>query len=127
MLRLSENYILSKERKEKILEYLPKKQDLIAIERVYSTLAEKTRIRIVSVLSISPTCVTDLCELLEINQTTLSHQLAFLRNAGVVEDERRGKTVVYSIKNKAVLSLFSCALDYIEEDNAKSEDFAVDF
>ncbi len=117
MQELVENSILEEDVIKKIRSYLPQKRDVISIERVFSALADKTRIRIVSALSIMSMKVNELAVALEINQTTLSHQLAYLRSLGVVEDERVGKCVVYAIKNKAVLSLFSCALDFIEEDS----------
>lgn len=112
---------------KKIREYLPKKQDVAQIERVFSTLADKTRIRIVSALSITPMKVGEICEILALNQTTVSHQLAFLRASKVVKDERIGKNVVYAIRNKGILSLFSSALDFIDEEKVTPEDLAVDF
>jgi ArsR family transcriptional regulator len=124
---MTKNCIDQTEIIKKVREYLPKRQDVIELERVFSTLADKTRIRIVSALSITPMKVGELCDVLKINQTTLSHQLAFLRSYGVVCDERIGKNVTYSIKNRSILSLFSCALDFIEEDNAKIDAYAIDF
>jgi ArsR family transcriptional regulator len=122
-----ENCIIDEEVKKKIKSYLPHKSDIISMERVFTLFADKTRLRIVLALSITPMIVNDIVEVLGINQTTLSHQLAFLRNLGVVEDRRIGKNVVYSLKNKTALSLLSCALDFIEEDSAKIEDIAIDF
>ncbi len=122
-----ENCIMDEEVKKKIKSYLPNKSDIISMERVFSLFADKTRLRIVLALSIMPMIVNDLVGILGINQTTLSHQLAFLRNLGVVEDARRGKNVVYSLKNKTALTLLSCALDFIDEDNAKVEELVVDF
>ena len=112
---------------ENIRKYIPCRDQLNALERVFSVLCDKTRIRIVCALAITPLCVGELGEILRINQTTLSHQLAILRSCGAVEDERRGKTVIYAVKNKAILSLFSSAVDFLEEDNAKNEGIAVDF
>ena len=127
MQEVLENCILNENEIEKIRRYLPNRTDVASIERVFSALGDKTRIRILSALSITPMCVSEIVEVLQINQTTVSHQLAFLRSCGMVEDERRGKNVTYALKNKALLPLFSCVLDFIEEDCAKVEDFAVDF
>ena len=71
--------------------------------------------------------VGEICEILALNQTTVSHQLAFLRASKVVKDERIGKNVVYAIRNKGILSLFSSALDFIDEEQVTPEDLAVDF
>lgn len=127
MQKIQNNYITDVETLKKIRGYLPKKCDLENIERVFSVFADKTRIRIISTLSISPFCVSELSEILAMNQTTLSHQLAYLRSCGVVADERRGKTVVYTLRNSATTALLSCVLDFLEEDNAKNEAIAVDF
>lgn len=65
--------------------------------------SDKTRVKIISALAIAPMCVNDLSVTLGINQTTLSHQLAYLRANDIVEDEREGKIVFYKLKNRRVL------------------------
>ena len=47
-------------------------------------------------------CVSDLSEILDINQTTVSHQLKILRSTGIVNARRDGKTIYYSLANRII-------------------------
>lgn len=52
--------------------------------------------KIISALTITEMCVTDISEILGINQTTVSHQLKIMRQAGVVGFRREGKILFIS-------------------------------
>ncbi|MDR2202179.1 MAG: metalloregulator ArsR/SmtB family transcription factor [Clostridiales bacterium] len=79
----------------------------------FSTLADATRIRIVSALSISPMCVNDISAVLELNQTTVSHQLRNLKNIGVVKCKRQGKVAFYSLCDGNILDAMLSAVKFI--------------
>ena len=67
---------------------------------VLSALADPVRLRIVSMILDSPagsSCGCDLEEPLGLSQPTVSHHLKVLREAGLVEGERRGRWVHYSV------------------------------
>jgi ArsR family transcriptional regulator len=53
--------------------------------------------------------VGELVRLLGLDQSTVSKHLAVLRNAGVVEDERRGNAVYYRLMTPCVMDFFACA------------------
>ena len=103
--------------------YIPKREDIKKMEQVFSALSATTRLKIVCALAIKRACVSDLQETLKINQTTLSHQLALLKSAGIVECERNGKAMVYYICSPAIFGILSASVDFIEEE--KSEDFPI--
>lgn len=86
---------------------------LTALADFFAALSDSTRIRIVSALSISEMCVSDLSALLELNQTTVSHQLKNLRSIGVVDYRRQGKVVFYYIKSRVVLDVMTSASEFI--------------
>ncbi len=86
---------------------------LRALADFFAALSDSTRLRIVSALSISEMCVTDLSRLLNINQTTVSHQLKNLRTIGVVGSYRQGKVIFYFVRNRAVLEILTGAADCI--------------
>ena len=114
---------LTQDEVETIELYLPKREDIKKMEQIYSALSVDTRLKIVCALSIKSACVTDLQELLSINQTTLSHQLAYLRNSGIVDCKREGRAVVYYICAPSVYKILSAGVDFIEE--GKSEDYDI--
>jgi DNA-binding transcriptional ArsR family regulator len=73
--------------------------------RVMKALAHPTRLFIVDELSRRERCV---CELTEMIGADVSKHLSVLKNAGIVEDERGGAQIFYSLKCPCVLNFFSC-------------------
>lgn len=67
---------------------------------VLSALADPTRLRMVSMLLAAPEgscCGCDMEEPLGLSQPTISHHLKVLKQAGIVEGERRGRWVHYRV------------------------------
>ena len=82
--------------------YLPDKNATRKIARFFALFADPSRVQLLSALSISPLCVTDIADVLEMNQTTVSHQLRILRDMDVVSCEREGKILKYKISNPKI-------------------------
>jgi ArsR family transcriptional regulator len=72
--------------------------DLIA--QLFKALAEPVRLRILALLLDQERCVCDLMAVLALPQSTISRHLAYLKNAGWVEGERRGVWMYYRLKPK---------------------------
>ncbi len=53
-------------------------------------------------------CVCELNELFEMDQSTLSRHLIVLKNAGIIEDDKRGLKVFYSLRTPCVLKYIDC-------------------
>ena len=71
-----------------------------AMAPMLAALADPVRLRIVSMLMAAPdgsSCGCDLEEPLGLSQPTVSHHLKVLREAGLVEGERRGRWVHYRV------------------------------
>jgi DNA-binding transcriptional ArsR family regulator len=66
-----------------------------------------------SALAISEMCVTDLSRVLEINQTTISHQLRLLKNLGIVKCERHGKVIFYSLIDDTVNDVMLKGVEFL--------------
>ena len=60
-------------------------------------LADPTRLAVVESLMEKPKHVNELIRLLSVEQSLLSHHLAILREAGLVEAVRDGKAVLYQL------------------------------
>lgn len=72
----------------------------MAMAPVLSALADPVRLRIVSMLMASPdgsACGCDMEGPLGLSQPTVSHHLKVLREAGLIEGERRGRWVHYRV------------------------------
>lgn len=67
---------------------------------VLKALSDPTRLEIVTILkdATEPVCVCDLTAAFDLSQPTLSHHMARLRQAGLVESERRGIWAFYRLR-----------------------------
>jgi len=75
---------------------------------VLKALAHPTRLLLVEELARQTRCVRELTDAAGLDISTVSKHLALLRNAGIVEDEKRGLQVFYSLKTPCVLNFFKC-------------------
>lgn len=65
---------------------------------LFKCLSDDTRLKIVLMLTQTDTlCVCDLQQTLQLSQPKVSRHLAELRKCGLLDDERRGKWVYYSL------------------------------
>ena len=79
----------------------------------FTALADPVRLRVLSILAASPegeVCVCDFVEPLAKSQPTVSHHLKILSEAGLVQGDRRGKWVWYSL-NRGRLAELRKAID----------------
>jgi ArsR family transcriptional regulator, arsenate/arsenite/antimonite-responsive transcriptional repressor len=67
------------------------------LHRTFKALADPTRLRILNLLMQAPFCVCDFGTVLLLPQPLISRHLAYLKNAGLVQDHRQGMRVQYSI------------------------------
>ena len=103
--------LLDRRMQSLVVNYLPKGKALEDLSEFFRLFADVTRLKILSALSISPMCVTDLARVLEMNQTTLSHQLKFLRDSALVTTFRLGKIVFYRIDSEKVDKMMLSCMD----------------
>jgi len=65
--------------------------------RLFQAISDKQRQKILWHLQEKDCSVGELVDLFHLSQSSISKHLAVLRNAGLVEDERRGQQVFYSL------------------------------
>jgi ArsR family transcriptional regulator, nickel/cobalt-responsive transcriptional repressor len=68
--------------------------------KMLQAIAEPNRIRIIECLRTGSMNVTQLAKALGVEIVNVSHHLGVLRNAGLVEDIKDGRFVVYSLHSK---------------------------
>ncbi|MBE7088012.1 MAG: helix-turn-helix transcriptional regulator [Clostridiales bacterium] len=105
--------LLDRRTKDLVCEYVPEGDVLDSIVCFFSIFADHTRVRILSALAISEMCVTDLSRVLNINQTTVSHQLRLLKNLQIVKSERNGKIIFYSLVNDLVNDVMLKGVEFL--------------
>ena len=75
---------------------------------ILKALAHPTRLFMVDELSRGERCVCELTDMVGADVSTVSKHLAILKNVGLVEDDKRGTKVFYSLRVPCVLEFFSC-------------------
>jgi DNA-binding transcriptional ArsR family regulator len=76
--------------------------------QIIKALAHPTRLFIVEELSRGERCVCELTDMIGVEMPTVSRHLSQLRNAGILEDEKRGSQVFYRLRVPCVLNFFKC-------------------
>ncbi len=79
----------------------------------YSIFADSTRLKIIIALLLSEMCVNDISNILNINQTTVSHQLKILKTCGAVTSKRKNKFIFYKVTNKFINNIMINGVDFI--------------
>lgn len=77
-------------------------------EVVFKALGHPARVAMVRQLSEGESCVCDLVETVGLSWSTVSRHLSVLREAGVVEDEKRGMQVFYRLSLPCVARFIAC-------------------
>lgn len=86
------------------------------LANMYKLFADHTRLRIICSILNTELCVCDLCELLQLNQSTVSHQLQLLRNAKLVKYRREGKQIFYSLQDEHIEKIIAMSLEHMLEE-----------
>lgn len=75
----------------------------------FKALAHPARIKILELLRAGELSVTELQEQLEIEASSVSQQLAVLRNKNIVETRKVGTSVYYNVRDPAIFELLDVA------------------
>ena len=102
--------LLNKRNQTKINEYMPSDEDFEKLALYFQNFSDGTRLKIITCLSMCDMCVNDLSLVLNINQTTISHQLKILKSQDIVSFKRDGKILLYSLNDKKVNDLMYLAV-----------------
>lgn len=86
------------------------------VARLFSLLADPTRVCLLSALLPGELCVCDLAVVTGINRTTVSHQLRTLREGRVVRSRREGRVIFYSLDDEHVQELLAMGIAHASED-----------
>lgn len=88
-------------------------EHLVELAELFKALSEPSRLRIIHSLMQRELCVCDLCDVLGMQQSAVSHQLRVLRNLRIVKRRKEGKMMYYSIDDQHIEGLFLQGLHHI--------------
>ncbi len=89
------------------------KQEYQARARVIKAMAHPSRLFILDELSRGERCVCELRDMIGADISTVSKHLSVLKDAGIVEDEKRGLQVFYRLRVPCILNFFGCVEDVL--------------
>ena len=77
--------------------------------KVFKAAADETRLRILKLLAGGELCISEIMLALKKPQSSISHNLSILEDAGLVKERKQGKWCSYSIMDEAVMDMINLA------------------
>ncbi len=105
---------MNQERIAKIKEAILRSNDVLEeLAELYKVFGDSTRVKILTALTQSEMCVSEISEFLEITQSAVSHQLRVLKTSGLVKIKRSGKNIYYSLADEHVGAIIDCGMEHL--------------
>lgn len=105
--------------------FVMKKEKPFNLELFFAALADKTRLRLLNLMSSDEVCVCFFVAVIGTNQPKISRHLAYLRRAGIVDVRRNGKWAHYRIakpENEHAAQVLRDVLRWLAADQAMQND-----
>ena len=100
---------------KRVLSQQPDDEILYDLAELFKVFGDSTRIKILYSLFETELCVYDIARLLNLSQSSVSHQLRILKTSKLVKFRRDGKSVFYSLDDEHVRSIISMGMEHVEE------------
>ena len=100
---------------KKVLEQPPDDEILYDLAELFKIFGDSTRIKILYALSESELCVNDIAQLLNLSQSSVSHQLRILKDSKLVRFRREGKIIFYALDDDHVRNIINMGMEHVEE------------
>ena len=98
------------------MDHIMNEDGLFSMAELFRVFGDSTRIKILCALFEQERNVTEICELVGMSQSAISHQLRLLKQADLVTARREGKTMVYSLADDHVKTIIYMAKEHLEEE-----------
>ena len=89
-------------------------ETLFLVSQTFKALCNPTRIRILHLLFQNESSVSEIAEILNLSQSSVSHQLTFLKNLRLVKFRRDGKNLYYSHDDEHVMSILNQTIKHAQ-------------
>jgi DNA-binding transcriptional ArsR family regulator len=81
--------------------------------KIFKALGHPSRLKMVESLFDGERCVCELQAMVGSDTSTVSKHLNILKEAGILQDERRGTNIYYSLRMKCVANFLGCVEDFV--------------
>ncbi|MCZ6103169.1 MAG: metalloregulator ArsR/SmtB family transcription factor [Campylobacter ureolyticus] len=112
---ICDNVVIHKEVVENTKIKMPDDTSLNELADFFKIFGDSTRVRILWALSLNQMCVCDIAALLNMSQSSISHQLRVLKQNKFVKNRRDGKVVYYSLLDEHISYILKQGLTHISE------------
>ncbi len=114
---MSENSkpIINNELVEAMSQKLIDERSLMSLSDFFKLFSDESRLKILYLLTMNEMCVSDIAATLNMNQSTVSHQLKTLRNSRIVKYRREAKIVYYSLDDDHIGQIILQGLLHISD------------
>ncbi len=106
---------------DKVLSAMSTGENYTNLSKFFKIFADETRIKIIAALDISELCVCDICNVLGMTKSAVSHQLATLREMEIVKYRKEGRSIYYSLNDEHVTQVFEMGMAHIAHTKCKGE------
>ena len=96
-------------------EDIPVEEETQDLSEFFKVFSDPTRIKILSILNNRELCVHVISEVIDMQQTAVSHQLKILRQSRLVKYRKKGKHVFYSLNDDHISEIIKIGLEHIKE------------
>ena len=94
---------------------MPEEADTENVTELFKLFGDSTRLKIMMALDVTELCVCDICEILDMNKSAVSHQLRVLKDADLVASRKEGRNVFYSLCDDHVKVIIETAMEHVSE------------
>lgn len=102
------------DRVDSVRQRLVDRDEAQALADVFKLLGDPNRVRVLfALLEAGELCVCDLAATIDVAETTVSHGLRLLRNAGVVRNRRDGRMIYYRLDDAHVRMLLDLSREHV--------------
>ena len=91
-------------------------ETLFVVSQTFKALSDPTRIRILNLLFDKEYSVTEIADTLNLRQSTVSHQLRFLKNLRLVKYRREKTTLYYSYDDDHVMDILKQTIEHVRHE-----------
>ncbi|MCZ6132862.1 metalloregulator ArsR/SmtB family transcription factor [Campylobacter ureolyticus] len=112
---ICDSVVIHKEVVENTKIKMPDDTSLNELADFFKIFGDSTRVRILWALNESEMCVCDIAALLNMSQSSISHQLRVLKQNKFVKNRRDGKVVYYSLLDEHISYILKQGLTHISE------------
>ena len=96
-----------------------KDEAIYGLAELFKIFGDPTRIRILYAMLDTERCVNDIAGVLEMSQSSVSHQLRILKTSKLVKSRREGKSIFYSLDDEHVRAILNMGMEHIMEGAGK--------